>query len=177
MTKYYFKSIEQQGDIYFQLRYHTAYQSDKCYEAIIILVSPTGQIKQFVDNYNEDNFKFIQKNFQPSNSTEFNSIQETKILGGAGKRQEVYSIYYNQWKEYFLAKKKSLEAVRSSSTTNNWNYYDRLESEWKKNGIYIKRKFLQKFEYNVRQQNNISLSDIYREARHQATLDYTANRI
>lgn len=177
MEKYYFKSFEQQGDIFLQLRYYSPYESDKCYEAVIILISPTGQVRQFIDNFNESDLKSFQQNLQQSTEIEFNAIQEQKTLGGTGRRNEVYDTYYNQWKDYFLAKKRSLETVRSSTTTNNWNYYDRLENEWVLNGINEKRENLKKLEESVKQQNNISLSDIYKEARHNATLDYVASRI
>ena len=179
MTNRYFKSIEPQGNVYMQLRYYSPNgTTDNCYEAIIILISPTGVVKQIVDSYNKTDFDFFQRNYQPSSAEEFIDVQEKHVLGGSmGTRKKLYDTYYEQWKDFYKAKKVSLENVRGSSTTNNWNYYDRLADQWVINGVNEKREGLTKIEKAVQQQANISNSDIYREARQNATLDYVAERI
>ncbi len=174
--KYYFKTVIAEGEIYLQLKYYSPYDNNNnCYEGLFLLIDPNNNIRQFTENYNEVDFNRFRETFQYSDKGEFEKTQESKIFKCT--RQSLYDKFYNDWKQYFLLRKKSVDTVRNSNPKNNWEYYTRLESEYLTNGVYVQKDTLIKMDDGIRQQNNPSLSDVFKEARHIATLDYSIGKI
>ena len=172
MKKHYFKTSDEQGIIYLQLRYISSRDNDECYEALIIKKNIRGNVNQFTDNYSQKDFIKLQNVFETLKEEDFNKLQEQEFLQVEGGRTYLYDLYYKEWEDYFKAKKKSLEAVNDLQTEYNWYYYEALESQWDDNNVNIKRENLKKLEESVKNKNNVSLYDIYQEARQTATNDY-----
>ena len=178
MDAKYFKSVETSGNVYVQLRYFSSSTGKNNYHALIILISSSGHPQEFVEIYSKSDLDFFMKYYLPSNQDEFHEIQDTMILGGkAGSRKQIYDLYYNHWKDFHLLKQKAISNVNAAmSQTNTFDFYDRLASEYNALGVNNKRDAVLSVEKSVELQPCFSLMDIYREARHNATLDYTTNR-
>ena len=171
MERHYFKASDQTGTLYFKLRYFTPSASDKCYEAIILRINNDGTKHQLSDNLNEKQFKSFQHYFQTISEDEFNTIQESHFLKG-GSRKNHYDKFFKLWNDYLRAKKKSADTVRASNPSNNGEFYSRLISEWIMNDVEGKSQTIAHEENLVTAENNISLNDVWYEARHQAVMEY-----
>lgn len=177
MEKEYFKLTEPNGEVYMQLRYYSPMSDDKCYEAVIIIKNKFGDVKEIVESYNKNDFNYFQNHFSTISADEFIVFQETYILGSVGARKNIYDTYYNQWKDYFLAKKQALANIKSTPNPFNYDYYYRLATEWVTTGVNARRDGLRQLEDSVKTHANVTQSDIYREAKHTATMDYVAERL
>ena len=174
IKKYHFKVQTTEGSIYLQLRYYTPFGNENCYEGLILRIGANNNTSQSIDHFSEKNFNYFREKYSASSVSEFEAIQEQKIFGGS-KRQAIYEEYYDQWKKYYLLKKKSVENVRNTNPPDDWVYGERMENEYVMNGVYEARQVLQNCAAQL--EGNPSLRDVFREARHQATNDYVRDII
>lgn len=173
IKKYHFKKQTEEGDIFLQLRYYTPFGNDNCYEGLILRFG-ANTFGQSIEYFSEKDFNDFSNRYSTINVSEFESIQEHKVFGGS-KRQAIFKEYFDQWKDYYLLKKKSVENTRNSKPADDWIYGERIENEYRRNGVYEARQALKNIATQL--EDNPSLLDVFREAKHQATNDYVRNRI
>ncbi|MCW3072757.1 MAG: hypothetical protein JWO44_2647 [Bacteroidetes bacterium] len=170
-TKYFFKFTGPDGNVYIQIRSSSSYN----YDTIIITLDRIGKVNQRNEIISESDFRDFQDNWSFIDENEFYGIQN-KYLLQPRSREDYYQEYYKLWRDFYFVKLEGLRAVRKLKVMG-WNFYQKLEERERNDNIYEKRKRLKEIEVGVESLENISIFDIYAEAKHQATMEYISENM